>query len=146
VYVLLDNVRSAFNTGSMFRTADAAGVTKMILSGITPYPPHNKLQKTALGALESVRWEYVEDVLSAVQKLKEQGIPIISVELDPRAVSYDTFAYPDRFCLVMGHELMGVNEKILDISDHIVQIPMHGVKNSLNVAVSFGIVVYESIR
>lgn len=143
---MLDNIRSAFNTGSIFRTSDTAGVTKIFLAGITPYPPHLKLQKTALGTLETVEWEYVKSSVEKVKELKEEGIPIISVEIDKRAIDYTKFKFPDKFCLVMGHELMGVNEEILDLSDAIVSIPMHGVKNSLNVAVSFGITVYESIK
>src|SRR5579872_3547060 len=145
-YVLLDNIRSAFNTGSIFRTADAAGVTKLYLCGITPYPPHIKLEKTALGALESVQWEYTPSALEKIKEIQESGIPVIAVELTPDAKEYSGITYPDSCCLVMGHELTGVSQEILDIADEIVQIPMHGTKNSLNVAVSFGIVIYESIR
>lgn len=146
VYVILDNIRSAFNTGSIFRTSDAAGITKLYLCGITPYPPHNKLEKTALGSLESVTWEHRPSAKETVLQLKEQGIPIISVELDNRSTNYASFIYPEKFCLVMGHELMGVSQDILDISDVIVEIPMYGKKNSLNVAVSYGIVAYHSMH
>ncbi len=146
IYVVLDNVRSAFNTGSIFRTSDAAGITKLYLCGITPYPPHLKLQKTALGTLDTVSWEHCLSSIEIVKKMKDERIPVISVELDDRAVPFNEFSYPNKMCLVMGHELMGVNQEILDISDQIVQIPMHGMKNSLNVAVSYGIVIYESIN
>lgn len=146
IYVILDNIRSAFNTGSIFRTSDAAGITKLYLCGITPYPPHIKLEKTALGALESVPWEYAKETMTVVKMMKEQNIPVYAVELDSRAKHYAQIEYPDRFALVMGHELLGVSEEVLDASDKIVQIPMHGIKNSLNVAVSYGIVVYESLH
>ena len=145
VHVLLDNIRSAFNTGSIFRTSETAGIFMLHLCGITPYPPHLKLEKTALGTIDYVKWDYSKSSIEKVKELKEQGIKIISVEIAPNAYNYSDFCYPDKFCLVMGHELMGVSDEILQISDAVVQIPLRGVKNSLNVAVSYGIVVYQSM-
>ena len=146
VYVILDNIRSALNTGSIFRTSETAGIDKLFLCGITPYPPHSKLAKTALGTIEHVNWEYQKSAIEVIHSLKKEGFTIISVEVDPRAVPYSSIRYPEKTCLIMGHELIGVNQDILNESDYIAQIPMHGEKNSLNVAVSYGIVVYESIR
>lgn len=143
VYVVLDNIRSAFNTGSIFRTSDAAGITKLYLCGITPYPPHIKLEKTALGTLQTVPWEHRSSTVEIVKELKSMDIPIISLELTPQAQNYNTFHYPQRCALILGHELLGVSQEVLDLSDAIVQIPMRGKKNSLNVAVSYGIVVYQ---
>jgi len=145
IYVLLDNVRSAFNTGSIFRTSDASGITKLYLCGITPYPPHTKLEKTALGALETVQWEYAPNSVEKVKELKKQGIPILSVEITDTSTDYREYTYPDKFCLVLGHELLGIQEEIQALSDAVLHIPMYGMKNSLNVAVSYGIVVYHTL-
>ncbi|MEI6462225.1 MAG: RNA methyltransferase [bacterium] len=146
IYVLLDNIRSTFNVGSIFRTSDASGISKIFICGITAYPPNPKLQKTALGSLESVEWEYSKDSIEKVKELKEQGYTIYSVELSPVAVQYDKIEYPEKTVLVMGNEINGVDKEILKISDKIVEIPMNGIKESLNVATSFGIVAYESTK
>ncbi|MEI6886672.1 MAG: RNA methyltransferase [bacterium] len=146
IYVLLDNIRSTFNVGSIFRTSDASGISKIFICGITAYPPNPKLQKTALGSLESVEWEYSKDTIEKVKELKQQGYIIYSVELDPNAIEYDKVEYPEKTVLVMGNEINGVDKEILKISDKIVQIPMNGIKESLNVATSFGIVAYESTK
>lgn len=146
IYVLLDNIRSTFNVGSIFRTSDASGISKIFICGITAYPPNPKLQKTALGSLNSVEWEYSKDSIEKIIELKKLGYKIYSVELDPKAIAYDNVNYPEKTVLVMGNEINGVDKKILEISDKIIQIPMNGIKESLNVATSFGIVAYEATQ
>lgn len=146
VYVLLDNVRSAFNTGSIFRTSETAGINKLILCGITPYPPHLKLEKTALGTIQNVPWEYSKSTIEKIEELKKDGFTIISVETTDSAINYSDFNYPNKTCLVMGHELIGVSDEVLKVSDSVVKIPMYGKKVSLNVAVAAGIVIFESIK
>ncbi len=142
IYILLNNVRSAFNVGSIFRTSDAIGVKKIFLSGFTPYPPNIKLDKTALGALDYVDWEYNRDIFFILDKLKKENIPIYSVEQTNNSYIYNTISYPDRLCIAMGNEISGIEKEILDLSEKIVEIPMYGKKNSLNVSVAFGIIAY----
>jgi len=143
IYILLNNVRSAFNVGSIFRTSDAIGVKKIFLSGYTPYPPDIKLDKTALGALDYVDWEYNKDIYFVLDKLKKEDIPIYSVEQTDRSEIYNTVNYPHKLCIAMGNEISGIEREILDSSEKIVEIPMHGKKNSLNVSVAFGIIAYH---
>lgn len=146
VIVVLDNIRSVFNVGSIFRTSDAAGIGKVYLCGITATPPHPKLQKTALGSLETVEWEYAKDTLELVKKLKEDGHTIYSIELAENAEDFETVDYPKGVVLVIGNEIDGVNKEVMEISDKIVQIPMHGIKNSLNVASAYAVISYEATR
>ncbi len=143
IYILLNNVRSAFNVGSIFRTADAIGVKKIFLSGFTPYPPDSKLDKTALGAIDFVDWEYNRDIIFTLDKIKSLDIPIYSVEQSDRSLIYTDLSYPNKLCIVMGNEISGVEQEILDVSDKIVEIPMYGKKNSLNVSVAFGVIAYH---
>lgn len=143
IYILLNNVRSAFNVGSIFRTSDAIGVKKIFLSGYTPYPPDIKLDKTALGALDYVDWEYNKDIYFVLDKLKRDGIPIYSVEQTDRSEIYTSVNYPSKLCIAMGNEISGIEREILDSSERIVEIPMYGKKNSLNVSVAFGIIAYH---
>ena len=142
LYILLNNVRSAFNVGSIFRTSDAVGVKKIYLSGYSPYPPNFRLEKTALGATNFVDWEYEKDIFSILKYLKEENIPIISAEQTEQSVDYRKIEYPKRFCIAMGNEVSGIEDEILKASMSIVEIPMYGKKNSLNVSVAFGILVY----
>ncbi len=146
VSIVLDNIRSALNVGAIFRTCDAAAVEKLYLCGITPYPPHNKIPKTALGAVETVEWEYSKNTLETVENLKKAGNKIISVELKSNSVNYTEFKFETPVVLIFGNEIDGVGEEILNMSDAIVQIPMFGTKESLNVATTVGIVTYEVIR
>jgi tRNA G18 (ribose-2'-O)-methylase SpoU len=143
LYVLLNNIRSAFNVGSIFRTADAVGVKKIYLSGYSPYPPNFRLEKTALGALDFVDWEYEKDVSLVLEHLKKENIPIISSEQTQKSIDYQKIDYPERFCLVMGNEVSGVEDEILKNSLVVIEIPMYGNKNSLNVSVAFGILAYH---
>jgi len=146
VYVLLDNVRSALNVGSIFRSCDAAMVKRLFLCEITAYPPNAKLAKTALGAERYVPWEYHETTDTALARIRELGIPLVSVETEPGSVDYLEYTFPRPVCLAFGHEVAGVSEEVLAASNAVVHIPMSGIKNSVNVAVAHGIVLFEVIR
>ncbi len=142
VYALLDNIRSAWNVGSMFRSADAAGLAGMYLTGMTCTPPRPDLEKTALGATESVPWDYFQDPLEAARTVKRAGRALIVLEQTAGAADWrrQSFAFP--CCFVVGHEVRGVQEGIIQLADQIVEIPMAGMKKSLNVAVSFGLLAF----
>jgi 23S rRNA (guanosine2251-2'-O)-methyltransferase len=151
VVVLLDNIRSLYNTGSIFRTADACGVERMVLCGITPRPDqgtrqHRAIAKTALGAEDSVPWEYQADTRTAVQALVADGYQAIAVEPSPDA--QDLFTWTPRWpvCLIFGHERTGVSPDLATDVDTVVRIPMLGRKRSLNVATAAGVVLYELLR
>ena len=143
--IVLDNVRSLNNVGSIFRTADAFLVEAVWLCGITATPPHREIHKTALGATESVEWKYFESSAEAVRVLKERDYAIVSVEQAEGAVSLDRFATEPgkRYALVFGHEIRGVAEELVNLSDACIEIPQYGTKHSFNVAVSAGIVLWE---
>ena len=143
--IVLDNVRSLNNVGSVFRTADAFLVEAVWLCGITATPPHRDIQKTALGATESVDWKYFESSAEAVRLLKKSGYTIVSVEQVEGSVSLDRFATePGRkYALIFGHEIRGVTEEVVNLSDACIEIPQYGTKHSFNVAVSAGIVLWE---
>lgn len=146
VSVLLDNVRSMYNVGSFFRTADAVRIEKLILSGITAYPPKNQISKTALGAEETVPWEHHLDPLARVEELHASGCEIVAIETSAHAV--DLFDWQPRFpvCLVFGHETDGIRPELMNLCDTHVRIPMLGQKHSLNVATAGGVMLYELLR
>ena len=147
ISVMLDNVRSMYNVGSIFRTCDAANVTELILTGYTPYPPRNEIEKTALGASESVNWKYEKNIFDAIKIRKDKGIKIIAVELTNKSRNYDTFTEADfPCCLVFGNELTGIDDCVLEACDDAVEIPMYGIKHSLNVGVCVGIAIFEAIK
>ena len=146
IHIILDNIRSAFNVGAIFRTCDAAGIEKLWLTGITPYPPHNRIPKTALGATETVDWEYRKDIDQLIDELKSQGVHIIGAELTKTAKIYTDIKYPKPVAVIFGHEVNGIGEQILNKCDNIAKIPMYGEKKSLNVEVSCGIILYEIVR
>lgn len=146
IFVVLDNLRSAFNVGAIFRTADCLGVERALPCGITAHPPHPKLEKTALGTVDYVPWEYRDSTLQAVQELKGKGIEVIALETTDASVPYHQIEYPTPVCLVLGNEALGVSREVLEAADRIVEIPVAGFKNSLNVAIAFGIVAYEIVR
>jgi len=146
LHIILDNIRSAFNVGSVFRTADAVGSAKLYLCGITATPENIKLRKTALGATETVQWQYHESTIEAVNELKAQNIPIFAIELTPQAEHFQTIIYPHEVALVFGHEKRGISQPVLDLCDLHVMIPMNGIKESLNVATTAGIIMYEAVR
>jgi len=143
IYALLDNIRSLHNVGSIFRTADGAGVKKLYLCGITGTPPRDEIRKAALGAEEEVPWEYHRDALDLAARLKSEGVRLVVLEAAPNAVRYDRVKYEFPLCLVLGHEFHGVQPQLLEAADQVVGIPMRGVKISLNVAVAFGVAAYH---
>ncbi|MBF0571893.1 MAG: RNA methyltransferase [Candidatus Omnitrophica bacterium] len=140
---VLNNIRSLHNVGTIFRTADGAGVEKIWLCGITGYPPQGGIAKTALGAENHVPWEYREDTLGLLKDLKNKGYQIVLLEQMQGSVCYDVFKTKSRVCLVVGNEVDGITEALQSLSDAAIEIEMDGIKNSLNVAVAFGIAVYQ---
>lgn len=146
--IVLDNVRSQNNVGSVFRTADAFRIRKIYLCGITACPPHRDIQKTALGATESVEWSYHETTQEAVNILKSEGYRIIAVEQTEGSIPLqDMNVVPGhKYALIFGHEVNGVDQKIVDQCDMCIEIPQFGTKHSFNIAVSSGIVLWELNR
>lgn len=145
--IILDNIRSQNNTGSIFRTADAFRLEAVFLCGITATPPHREIHKTALGATETVNWQYFADAAEAVAVLKSDGYRIIAVEQAHGSTMLHHFrtGTDEKTALIFGNEIDGVDEKILKICDDIIEIPQYGTKHSLNVAVSVGIVIWKLI-
>lgn len=146
--VVLDNVRSLNNIGSVFRTADAFRVDELYLCGITACPPHREIHKTALGATESVKWQYFHDTLEAIKRLKSEGYKIFAVEQADESVPLQNIdiAPGIKIALVFGHEVQGVSEAVVRIADTCIEIPQHGTKHSLNIAVCAGIVIWEVLK
>ncbi len=149
IAVLLHNVRSAHNVGSIFRTADAAGVSALYLTGYTPRPtdrfgrPQKDIAKTALGAEVSVPWEHARDFKKIVRRMRADGWHILGLEQDKRAVDYRAFSAPERTLLVLGNEVRGLSHALRLACDTLVEIPMHGKKESLNVSVAAGIALFS---
>lgn len=142
--VVLDNVRSMNNIGSVFRTADAFRVEKIYLCGITATPPHRDIHKTALGAENSVDWEYVEETLDCVKRLRDEGYTVYSVEQAEGSVMLQDFKAESRkTAVVFGNEIDGVAQEVVDVSDGCLEIPQFGTKHSLNVSVTAGIVMWD---
>jgi 23S rRNA (guanosine2251-2'-O)-methyltransferase len=148
VCIVLDNVRSLHNVGSAFRTADAFRVEKIFLTGITGTPPHREIQKTALGATESVAWQYVEHTIDLVTSLKAEGYTIISIEQTTGSIPLQTFEPKpnQKYALIYGNEVDGVMDAVVEASDIAIEIPQEGTKHSLNVSVCLGVVVWEVFR
>lgn len=164
-YVLLDNIRSNHNVGSVFRTADAFGISKIILTGLTPYPSLGEkdkrrkgiqekatkdIAKTALGAEKTVEFEYCKSPITTIKNLKKEGFKIMALEnnLNEKAkpVEISKQKFTGKICLILGAEVEGIAKNILKISDQIIEIPMKGKKESLNVSVAFGVAAYELTR
>ncbi len=145
VTVVLDNIRSMNNIGSVFRTSDAFMIEKILLCGITAVPPHNDIRKTALGATESVDWEYFDKTEDAINHLKSNYYIIISVEQAESSIMLQNFIIENdkKFALIFGNEVKGVQQKIVDISDYCIEIPQEGTKHSLNISVSVGVVLWD---
>jgi len=141
--VVLNNIRSLYNVGSIFRTADGVGVEKLYLCGITGHPPDNQISKTALGAENEVPWEYYPEAGTVLSRLKTEGYEIILLEQLEQSVPYEDYGPEAPVCLVLGNEIAGVSDELLSICDRTVEIEMAGLKNSLNVAVAFGIIAYH---
>ena len=147
IYVLLDNIRSLYNVGSIFRTSDGARIAKLILCGYTPHPPRKEIEKTALGSTASVQWEYIKDPLLAIRNLKSQGVRICILEHTDQSIPYHSVKKDDfPLCLVVGNEIVGASKEIIAEADLAIESPMFGMKQSLNVAVAYGIAVFEFVR
>ncbi len=143
IYLILHNIRSAYNVGSIFRTADAAGVGKIYLTGYTPSPLDNKVKKTSLGAEKTVSWEKSGQIAPLLKKLKKSGILVVALEQSKKSIDYRKFKCRYPMALILGNEIKGLNKKILSYADKIIEIPMYGKKESLNVAVAAGIAIYK---
>lgn len=145
VTVILNDIRSLNNIGSFFRTADAFNVEKIYLCGITANPPHRDIQKTALGATETVVWEYRQSISDLVKELKNEGITICSIEQTEKTTFLQDVPNlkEDKFALIFGNEVNGVDQDVIDLSDYILEIPQFGTKHSLNVSVCAGVVLWE---
>jgi len=145
IIIVLDNIRSLNNIGSVFRTSDAFLIKKIYLCGITATPPHNDIRKTALGSTETVAWEYVEHTIDLVKKLKAAGIKVVSIEQAENATMLNDFAPQPQttYALVFGNEVKGVAQDVVDASDLVLEIPQFGTKHSLNISVSCGVAVWD---
>jgi len=141
--VVLNNIRSLYNVGSIFRTADGAGVEKIWICGITGQPPNKQIAKTALGAENNVAWEYRSDVIDLIQELKAKNYQIVLLEQIKGSIPYQDFIPQAPACLVVGNEIKGVSDQLVSYCDVPLEIEMVGLKNSLNVSVAFGIVAYH---
>jgi len=142
-YVICDNIRSLENIGSIFRTSDALGVSKIYLCGISGKPPHHKISKTALGAEETTPFDHCKQIGRLIDKLKAQKVQIVALEQDKTAIEYTKFKPSFPVALIVGNEVEGVSKKVLKKCDKIIYLPMSGQKESLNVSVAFGIAGYE---
>lgn len=143
--VVLDNIRSLNNIGSVFRTCDAFLIEKIYLCGITAKPPHKDIHKTALGSTDSVAWEYIEDTLELIEKLKANNIKIISIEQVESATMLQDFIPKNNitYAIVFGNEVKGVAQDVVSTSDIVIEIPQYGTKHSLNISVSAGVVIWD---
>lgn len=143
--IILDNIRSLNNIGSVFRTADAFLIEKIYLCGITATPPHKDIQKTALGATDTVDWEHKKDTLQLIQDLKSQDIKVISIEQAENATLLHDFTIESnqKYAIVFGNEVKGVQQQVVSESDAVIEIPQYGSKHSLNISVSSGIVIWD---
>ena len=143
--VVLDNIRSLNNVGSVFRTSDAFLIEKIYLCGITATPPHKDIQKTALGSTETVAWEYVENTIDLVKSLQQQNVKVLSIEQAEDAAMLDTFI-PEtnsKYAIVFGNEVKGVAQDVVTASDTVIEIPQFGTKHSLNISVSCGVILWD---
>jgi tRNA G18 (ribose-2'-O)-methylase SpoU len=146
VYLVLDNIRSRENVGSIFRTADSAGVTHIYLCGITPTPPHHKISKASLGAENYVSWSYIRNTWRIVTLLKDKGVNVVGLELGKDSTNIFKFKPKFPLALVLGNEVKGLSSAILNKCDKKIAIPMYGKKESLNVSVATGVALYQLVR
>ena len=146
VSILVENVRSVYNVGSIFRTADSFGAEKIYLTGITATPPREDLHKTALGAEESVAWEYSKSSIELAKRIKKEGITLALIEQTNKSQSIFNVDIDFPVCYIVGNEVDGVSDQLVELADIHLEIPMHGIKQSLNVSVATGIIGYELSR
>ena len=145
IIVILDNIRSSNNVGSVFRSSDAFLIEKIYLCGITATPPNKDIQRTALGSTDSVQWEYVKDTISIVKELQEQGVYVASIEQAEDAILLNNFTPPigKKLAIIMGNEVKGVQQEVVSESNSCIEIPQYGTKHSLNISVTCGIVLWD---
>ena len=144
VVVLLNSIRSSYNVGSIFRTSDGAMIKKLYLCGYTPHPPKKEVLKTALGSQDSINWEFEKDPIKVVKKLKSNGYTICALEQTDSNISYSEIKKSDLpLCLIVGNEISGVSQELIDLCDVTIEIPQFGIKQSLNVAVAYGVAIFE---
>jgi 23S rRNA (guanosine2251-2'-O)-methyltransferase len=143
ISLLAHNVRSLWNVGSFFRTCDALGIEKLYLTGYTGHPPRIDITKTAIGAEQWIEWEHSRDPLPFINAMKKDGWQIVALELAPKAKDIGLFKPKSKVCLIVGHEITGISEEMLNLCDAVVKIPMLGKKESLNVAVAAGIALHQ---
>jgi|UniRef100_A0A7V3PTH6 tRNA G18 (ribose-2'-O)-methylase SpoU len=146
IYIVLDNLRSAFNVGAIFRLADATRAAAVFTCGYTAHPPHRKLSQTALGTVNSVPWRHFSSTVEALLELKNQGVRIIGVETLSGAKPYHTITYQFPLAIILGNEALGVSQAALQHCDEFIEIPVFGYKNSLNVATAAAVILYEILR
>jgi tRNA G18 (ribose-2'-O)-methylase SpoU len=146
--VVLDNIRSLNNVGSVFRTSDAFLIEKIYLCGITARPPHKEIHKTALGATESVEWEYIEDAIELIEKLKDLKIKTIAIEQADSSTLLQDFSIDtnQKYAVVFGNEVKGVQQEVVSATDYCIEIPQFGTKHSLNISVSAGVVLWDLLK
>jgi tRNA G18 (ribose-2'-O)-methylase SpoU len=145
VFLILDNIRSMYNVGAIFRTADAAKVEKIFLCGITATPPRKEIEKTALKTIDYLPWEYRDDSKKLVLELKDRGVQVVALEQTNISVSYKKFNFKKPLAIIVGHEVDGISNDLLNLCDATVEIPMHGIANSLNVSTACGIILFHII-
>ena len=145
IVVVLDNVRSLNNVGAFFRTSDAFAVNSIFLCGITAQPPHREINKTALGATESVDWQHFESTLKALHQLKTEGYKLVAIEQTEQSTALQEFEQKknDKIAVIFGHEVKGVDQAVIDLCDEVIEIRQFGTKHSLNVSVCAGIILWE---
>lgn len=148
IMIVLDNIRSALNVGSVFRSSDAFFIEKIFLCGLTAVPPNKEIFKTALGATESVEWQYAEDTKDAIVELKKNGYIIIGIEQVEKKVLLQNFIPKkgEKYAFVFGHEVKGVSQEVVDACDYCIEIPQWGHKHSLNISVSAGVVLWHTVN
>lgn len=146
LYIILDNLRSAFNVGAIFRTCDTLRVRGLFLCGYTAFPPHLKLTKTSLGTVDYVPWKRFETTVEAVRFLQEQLVPVWAAETTSHSKKFNEVSYPKEIGIVFGNEALGVGREVLEMVDEIIEIPLYGYKNSLNVATAVGIIGFRAIE
>jgi tRNA G18 (ribose-2'-O)-methylase SpoU len=145
VVMMVENIRSLYNVGSFFRTSDGAGISKLYLGGYTGCPPRKEIDKTALGSTESVSWEHCVDPVEKVKELKQAGYKIVVLEHTEQSKNYNQVEYEFPVCIILGNEKDGVTQELCAEADFAIEIPMYGIKQSLNVAVAFGIIAFHVV-
>ncbi|MCL4354002.1 TrmH family RNA methyltransferase [Patescibacteria group bacterium] len=148
IYIILDNVMDTYNTGAIFRLADAVAAERVILCGQTEIPPNTRIKKASINTTEWISWSYEENTVNAIKNLKSEvkNLQVVAIEQDKRSIPFQKAKYTFPIALVVGHETHGVSKEVLEISDQIVELPMFGINTSLNVMVSLGIVLYKVVE